>query len=346
MTSAISSILINRAIGNEVDENALEEIDNDFNNSLDALDDEEMRVVFRVIIGEDVNQENNVNGRVVPRAISDNQRAWINRIINPQQSLQTYLRLNPVSALDVLRGHYGDITLFTVIGGTTGYIGSKILEKTQNLEIPQLIRMCFVVSGAIIGGLYRTHQINNNITNQIQLSTAYVDWKTNEIEEDVYQQYQEHLKENERLRDFLCPITHDLISFPVKTPDGRVWEKQNIQLHLELCRNAGITDERTHPFRIQPITIDDLTFDNEYHRIVVNVLNEIIAEETILSIREGIITFRDCVQQNFLGAVEDMRGILFRNENIENLIPNSTEEMRQAFLEAFGELNRRNEENA
>ncbi len=133
----------------------------------------------------------------------------------------------------------------------------------------------------------------------------YRTWRKQAIRDQIFPFFQQFLKESGGIRKFLCPITQDLISIPVRDPKGRVYERDEIFAWIDQVvpyppeALARLPDEaardkvrfKTSPFGDMVLTQADLTYDTDYHRNISAALKALFDQQIDQQFKEGLLNY-------------------------------------------------------
>lgn len=206
---------------------------------------------------------------------------------------------------ECVRESLSGIGMGTIIGGTLGYLSTFLFKKKddQNRDDKMTLKMVGLGAGigAGIGGCAKAYQAVQKISH----SPEYHNWRNQAIQTNVYPLFQKFLKESDELQDLMCPLTDDLITDPVKAPNGRIYEKKAILDWLEKKnreyppeRLAQLSyDERQEafknfcPFRSGYFTQNQLVPDFEYHRRVAVALKKQFDQVLSEQFKQGLLSY-------------------------------------------------------
>ncbi|MGD2169003.1 MAG: hypothetical protein PVI40_02040 [Chlamydiota bacterium] len=276
------------------------------------------------LIDPEENQEpanNLIQTREIPRLLTDEQRKEMAKMIDNCTSIKEYLKEHPIDGMEQLRKYTKGTLVWSSVGAGTGYSVSILLGLSSPATTTAI--GIGIVAGAALG-------IKLTINEErylVSISPTYQNWKARAIQERVYDQYQDFIKQDERLAEFLCPITLDLINYPMKAPDttpngrpdGTVFEGEQIIAHINHYMRGDLFDERTHPLRIQPLHPAMIKFDPTYHKKVYDRLNEILNESILDVVRSGLEAFRDSIQAPCLITLNELENKLFQELQNEEI---------------------------
>lgn len=131
-------------------------------------------------------------------------------------------------------------TIGAVIGGGIGYVTFNLPGAILGGKI-----------GAGIGGLGGACYGAYDLKAEFLCSKKYQDWIAQARQKDVYPIYERVILEDERFKAFMCPINLDLITIPVRAPDGDIYEQADIvnwikakEKEIEIARQSGYTEQQ------------------------------------------------------------------------------------------------------
>ncbi|PIS00204.1 MAG: hypothetical protein COT84_08805 [Chlamydiae bacterium CG10_big_fil_rev_8_21_14_0_10_35_9] len=264
---------------------------------------------------------NPIQAREIPRPLTDEQRKEMEKMIDTSKSIQEYLKEHPMNGMELLQEYAPRTLILSSVGGGAAYGVSIMLGLSSPVTTTAIGIGIF--GGAALGIKTSKDKIESNVF----ASLDFERWKTSAIKDNVYDQYQDFIKEDDRLAELLCPLTLDLINYPMKAPDttptghpdGTVFEGRCIAAYLRNCTLMGIINNRTHPLRIQPLTLESLTFDHSYHKKVYDKLNEILNESILDVVREGLEAFRNSIEAPCLITLHELENDLFQKLQNEEI---------------------------
>ncbi len=193
-----------------------------------------------------------------------------------------------------------------LIGGVSTYVALTFLgseEESKKDDTSTLKITGFGTGlGAVVGALFgATHTLV-----RMEKSKEYLAWKDNAIKTHVYPLFQEFLKKTPPLDDLVCDITFDLISHPVRAPNGRTYEKAAIEEWLSNqaikypserlttmspeVRESALLD--FCPRRSCHLTSDMLVYDFEYHQKVAVALKFLLDQQINAQFAQGLLSYR------------------------------------------------------
>jgi hypothetical protein len=152
-----------------------------------------------------------------------------------------------------------------LIGGPSGFVGGVKLGAKLG-----------TVGGALDGGLRGIKEFKV----EFMASEKYKEWVEEARKTDVYPIFRKVVEGDKRFDDFNCSLSYDLICVPVRAPDGRLYEQQNIvawikqkEEVIKQAMEAGAMQDKIDEIRetLSPIrakvgsfTVDDLKYCPEY----------------------------------------------------------------------------------
>lgn len=140
--------------------------------------------------------------------------------------------------------------------------------------------------GFVVGGIYIKHKITKNIKIRLFTSDHYIKWRTEAITTKIYPIFKNFVDTDKEFEDFLCPITSDIISSPMRAPDGNTYEKEKIEEYLD-----GITKDPTvlcqSPLRGKSFSKSQLVFDYNYCQKLIIKTQEVY--EKISNMKDNLV---------------------------------------------------------
>lgn len=128
--------------------------------------------------------------------------------------------------------------------------------------------------GFVVGGIYIRNKITKRLNIHLFTSDHYMKWRNDAIQTKVFPIFKNFINVEEYLEDFLCPITYDIISMPMKAPDGRTYEKLDIEKYID-----GKTKDPNKlvesPFKGKEFSKNQLVFDLDYCQRLIKKTSEI-----------------------------------------------------------------------
>jgi hypothetical protein len=182
-----------------------------------------------------------------------------------------------------------------------GYI--KPEEKTSTSE-PSTLKIT-AYGAAIGGGIGSLVGATYNVS-EMERSREYKTWRAQAIRDKIFPLFQQFLEKSDVIENFLCPITQDLISIPVRDPKGRVYERDAVFGWIDrvvpytpeaLARLPTEADRdrvrfRTSPFCDMVLTQADLIYDTDYHRNISVALKALFDRQIDQQFREGLLNYQ------------------------------------------------------
>ena len=134
----------------------------------------------------------------------------------------------------------------------------------------------------------------------------YRTWRDQAIRGKIFPLFQQFLEKSDVIENFLCPLTRELISIPVRDPKGRVYERDAIftwidravsytpqaLAHLPTEADRDRVRFRTSPYRDMVLTQADLTYDTDYHRNISVALKALFDQQIDQQFREGLLKYQ------------------------------------------------------
>ncbi|MGD2169403.1 MAG: hypothetical protein PVI40_04090 [Chlamydiota bacterium] len=253
-----------------------------------------------------------IANRPLPVPLTKEQSEILEIARNTDKSIQAYLRENPIRYWEVFTMNPPAVLIATGAGGAAGFIVCKIVERLIPLPFSTAAKIVSTIAGAFKGGSL----VMNDLKKELYLSPRYAQWKAAAMKDNVYPIFQKSLEDDERIREFMCPLSLDLIHCPVRAEnDQTVFEKQQIEIYLDQCKERGINDNRTHPLLARRIRKKDLKFYPDYHKVLLDRINEILKDDLFNAAREGLIAYRDMITENNRIAFHQMYAVLMQKKD-------------------------------
>lgn len=201
-------------------------------------------------------------------------------------------------------------TLGAVVGGLTGFVASKLLRGDEDEEKNKERALKFTGWGMGIGGtLGALFKGNQTISAQ---APEYNHWKGEAILSKFYPLFQQFLKESPELQEFLCDLRQDLITHPLRAPNGKIYEKEAIEEWLSNQaalyppeRLATMSPDKRRqaelcfcPGRSCFLKIEMLTYDYEYHQRVAVALKAALNRKIQEEYAEGLHQYNITIRKN------------------------------------------------
>ncbi len=117
--------------------------------------------------------------------------------------------------------------------------------------------------GFFVGGVYIKNNITKKINIQIFTSDHYTKWRADAVIQKVFPIFKNFLDADDQFEDFFCPISQDIISIPMKAPDGKTYEKDMIEGYL-LAVTKDAEKKCESPIRGKSFSRSELVFDLTY----------------------------------------------------------------------------------
>ena len=158
------------------------------------------------------------------------------------------------------------------------------------------------------------------IIRQKEPSQEYKLWKNEAIKSKVYPSFQKFLQESVQLEGLLCDLTEDLISQPVKAPNGKVYEKGAIEdwlsrkaIEFPPERLAAMSDDARAaallnfcPSRSCHLTSDMLTYDFTYHQKVATALKSLSDQIDDEQFKQGFLSYQTAMLNDRKAFMDDI----------------------------------------
>jgi|GEM_PF-3397158 hypothetical protein len=257
-----------------------------------------------------------------------------------------YLAIQPARIGRILRSSWGDFSLW---GGLTGAglgllcasrffqgapsSGAKGASDEGVIKKDVVITAGCVAGGALIGGVLGSSATFYLDIVRVTQSSAFRDWKAQATRDKVFSVFEGFLRAHENeLEEFLCPLTHTLIHFPVRqrgiAGQERVYEKGDIEAWIakqegkvEEKRKSGAYEREakttqdpdllrlkvpervkaleaedlrgTSPQRERRIRVSELFYDLDYHPRLFARLRQIYNRKLAAIVAAGFQAFSD-----------------------------------------------------
>lgn len=157
------------------------------------------------------------------------------------------------------------LMLCTATGGVVGAtIGGAISGGPG--AVPGCIGGCVI--GFTIGSIISADQIRID----------YIAWKRAQRDKKVFQELKNFNSENEKLRDFECPLSLELFEHPVRTIYGQTYEKKFIVKHIKNTLHIDNND----PKKNGHLTLKDIGDDYAMLARMAKAFSEVCQDESQL----------------------------------------------------------------
>jgi len=141
-----------------------------------------------------------------------------------------------------------------------------------------------ISSGLGVGGYLIKKHIDKRIRISIAISDHYNEWRLKSIVDKAYPVFKNFLNTDDYLNDFLCPISQDICSVPMLAPDGHTYEFSEIKAHIRGKTNNDNVKVPS-PLRINSFCMNDLVFDTQYCKNLIEKCTEIYID--VLKVSKG-----------------------------------------------------------
>lgn len=129
--------------------------------------------------------------------------------------------------------------------------------------------------GFFVGGIYIKNNVTKKINLQIFTSEHYIKWRANAVIQKVFPIFKNFLDLDKQFEDFFCPISQDLIISPMRAPDGRTYEKEMIEIYLDVASKNNPEKKCESPIRGKGFSKSELVFDLSYCQKLLLKTNEV-----------------------------------------------------------------------
>lgn len=192
-----------------------------------------------------------------------------------------------------------------ILGGLLTYVTLRKFrdeESTKDNKITFKIAGLGTSLGAAVGALFGSNQT----IVRMERSEVYLKWKDEAIRKNIYPLFQKFLQDSDLLQEFLCDLTQDLISHPVRAPNGKIYEREEIESWLTRKaiefppeRLAAMSSQNREealltfcPNRSCHLTSDMLVYDFDYHQRVAVAMRQLFDQQIDEQFREGLLNYR------------------------------------------------------
>lgn len=140
--------------------------------------------------------------------------------------------------------------------------------------------------------------------NKMERFREYKAWRDQAIRDKVFPLFQQFLEKSAVIENFLCPLTQDLITIPVRDPKGRIYERNEIFAWIDRANTAEALVRfpteadrdkfrlRASPYEDMALTKADLTYDTDYHNKVSVALKTVFDQQIDQRFREGLLSYQ------------------------------------------------------
>jgi len=217
-----------------------------------------------------------------------------------------YLSLHPNSVAQLRNriltaGGFG-----VLLGGALTYFAMSYIKPEEETSTSESSTLKITAYGAAIGGGIGSLVSATRKVKEMERSKEYATWRAQAIRDKVFPLFQQFLEKSDVIENFLCPITRDLITTPVRDPKGRVYEQDAIFAWIDrvvpytpeaLARLPTEADRdrvrfRTSPFCDMALTKADLTSDTDYHTKISVALKALFDQKIDQQFREGLLNYQ------------------------------------------------------
>lgn len=176
-----------------------------------------------------------------------------------------------------------------LIGGTLGSVGGFLCANVPGMAPGGWVGVKLGGAVGFIGGLFKS---GYEFKIEFLASPEYNNWIKTMNEENLAPIFLKIFQNDDRFENFTCPLTHDLISVPVKAPDGKIYEQANIvewltkkYAEIQRAKDRGDSKEKISqisetisPIRGIPYTIADLKYEKEYFSRLAPIIKQKLSE--------------------------------------------------------------------
>lgn len=175
----------------------------------------------------------------------------------------------------------------TGLGAGLGILAFKIASFIPFLKpITEVMSLTsFSLGGAVAGGIagliYSMHKVSR--------SDVFREWLGNSIKKDVFPMFLDFIENDAEMADLMCTISKDYPTFPVRLPDGHVYEKEEIEKWLATYTPVPQNDPKnpnlpnptwynaSSPFRVgeRVYTVEDLQYATSHFTKIIQRMYKI-----------------------------------------------------------------------
>lgn len=120
-----------------------------------------------------------------------------------------------------------------------------------------------VAGGLALGGYFIKKRIERKIRLEISFSNHFYAWRADAIVNRVYPIFKNFIDADEEFQEFICPISQDICSVPMKAPDGQTYDKEFIEEYISSL-GAGDDELIESPIRNGKFCKNDLVLNVQY----------------------------------------------------------------------------------
>lgn len=193
-----------------------------------------------------------------------------------RQHPHEYNRVSNKTTMSVLKKDVGKnakimaffVTLFGGLGAI-GFVGSPLIGG--------LTTGAGVGIGVAISCHVIKKRINEKIAIDIEISDHYLIWRAKAIADKVYPLFKNFVDTDKKFEEFMCPIAQDICSLPMLAPDGHTYNLSHIYAYIDRITKDP-QEEVVSPLRGKSFCKNDLVFDTDYCRRIINKAERVYAK--------------------------------------------------------------------
>lgn len=191
------------------------------------------------------------------------------------------------------------------------------------------------LAGSAIATAYIHNYVKEKVSIAVEFSGHYIGWLSNAIAEKVYPIFRNFLASEEAFDHLLCPISHDVCSFPMLAPDGKTYDYEHIMEYLG--KKTDKDDVKVDsPLRIKPFSKQDLVFDRDYCYKLIEKSKEVYYKVQVEGNNNEIQYGTQAVIDNTMHIMAQIKKVMRFNlwDSLEDAVQEKriTEEQRTAFV--------------
>ncbi len=245
-------------------------------------------------------------------------------------------------ALPIVRGSVAGSIMGCATGAVIASVPGMIPGATLGAKI-----------GAVFGGIVGIQLLCKDIKIVVLKSSVYEDWTTTLKAQDVYNIYTKIVQEDGSFDEYICSITGDFPSIPVRSPHGHLYDKQAIEQWIDqretqiaLAIQSGSRPEYIEglkrsvcPRRNGAFSKNDLTYEETFFvRLNAVIKDKLLQNENFQSdslFKEGLDKLSCANQQNRISIISSQIGSMYVFCEMNNLPSRIAEVAKDKILEQY-----------
>lgn len=168
-----------------------------------------------------------------------------------------------------------------------------------------------ILGGIALGGFIVKVLVDEQIDIALQVTDHYIFWLSQSIAEVAYPVFKNFINTDEEYKDYLCPLSSDVCSYPVKAPDGKIYNLKNISEYIEKFTDKNDVKVTSPVYGTIKFSKNELILDHGYCKKIIE-----ISQGTYLKVRQQskdnkITHGADAVinhTKNIMNAIKDKVG--------------------------------------